>query len=125
MGSTPSPDVRRYVTRTLSVSICSALAVALLFLILRRLGFESRLSFFTALLIHFGTLLFPFSTLFYPYGPATLFSVLSFYILLRLGALIDRLSRQTEAPLMFVNTAAKARAIIAWLDGTTVRGCAN
>ncbi|GAB4325897.1 MAG: hypothetical protein Kow0059_22160 [Candidatus Sumerlaeia bacterium] len=83
---TPSPAVRRYVTRTFSVSVCAALAVVVMFFVLQRLGIEERPAFFTSLLVHFGTLLFPYSTLYYPYSAATLFALLSFYQMLRLVA---------------------------------------
>lgn len=86
-GATPSPVMRRYVTRTLSVSICAALTVLVMAALLRRMGAGEGLAWATALIVHFGTLLFAYSMLFFPYSPAALFSLWTFYLLmgLRLG----------------------------------------
>lgn len=72
------PDLARYITRVFSVSLCGALAVAVLYNILLLFSATQLTALVLSLFFAFGTMFFPYNTVFYPYAPAVLCVLIAF-----------------------------------------------
>ena len=89
VGREFSWDVKRYVTRTFSVSVLGALAGVVLYALLLRLGASARGAIFLTLAFVFGTQIFSICTVFLSYAPATCFTLLSYLLLIRQRDALD------------------------------------
>lgn len=82
LGIPLNAQTKRYLCRTLTVSVSFGLLLVVLISLLRHQGIHEHHACAIALMGGLGTMLFPYSTVFYPYAPACLFAMLSYRLLL-------------------------------------------
>lgn len=75
-------NLKHYVLRVIAVGVPTAASVALLFLLLARLGMTPRNASLMALLAFFGSMWFGYGTVFYPYGPGLACVLGALYLIL-------------------------------------------
>ncbi|MCX8037091.1 MAG: hypothetical protein N3D11_08620 [Candidatus Sumerlaeia bacterium] len=88
-GRTFSWNAKRYVVTTFSVGVASALAGAALYRLLLYFGASLGGAFFLACAFVFGTQVFSVGTVFLSYGPALLFEILAYGLLVRNREALD------------------------------------